>query len=170
MKKRRIIPLPKGSVMGEKGVFVQRDSRNRGTAMPKSPEVAVVRAFIATINGQDLATLSSLMPEDHQFADSGGSVMSGRETMLAAWRQYFAMFPDYRIRVDSMMQHDTIVTVFGSWSGTYAGKRGAVPENAVSGPAVWRALVENAKNKTWQVYADQTETAEVVKRNQSQGE
>jgi ketosteroid isomerase-like protein len=159
-------PMPDGSVMEEKGESVRRRPQSRATTTPDSPEVATVKAFIAAINTQDLAALSALMPDDHEFVDSGGTTVSGRETMLAGWRHYFAMFPDYRIRVDLMLQDGAIVAAFGSWSATYAGKRGPASENAVGGPAVWRALVEDARIKTWQVYAYHTKTTEVIKRSE----
>jgi ketosteroid isomerase-like protein len=130
-----------------------------------SPEIVAVKAFIAAINNQDFAALAALMPENHTFVDSGGIAATGRETMLAGWRQYFAMFPDFKIRVELFLQDGAIVAVFGSWSATYSGKRGPVPGNAVSGPAAWRALVEGGQIKTWQVYADHTKTFEVVKRD-----
>ena len=84
--------------------------------------------------------------------------MVGRETVLTGWRQYLGMFPDYRITVDSMLQSGATVAVFGSWSGTYTGKRGFRPENTLSGPAAWQAQVEGGRIKTWQVYADHTKT------------
>lgn len=158
-------PMPDGSVLEEKGVATRRAPRSPAAA-PDSTEVAATKAFIAAINRQDLAALSTLMPDDHQFVDSGGAAMTGREPMLAGWRRYFAMFPDYRIKADSMLQNGAVVAFFGSWSATYAGKQGPLPENAVGGPAVWRALVEDGRIKTWQVYADHTKTAEVVKRNE----
>ena len=88
--------------------------------------------------------------------------------MLAGWRQYYAMFPDFRISVDSMLQNGAVVAVFGSWSGTYAGKRGPVPDNTVCGPAGWKARVEGGRIKTWQVYADHTKTTEIVKRSETE--
>jgi predicted enzyme related to lactoylglutathione lyase/ketosteroid isomerase-like protein len=132
-----------------------------------SPEIVTVKAFIAAINNQDFAALAALMPENHTLVDSGGTTVTGRETMLAGWPQYFAMFPDFKIRAELFLQDGAIVAVFGSWSATYSGKRGPVPENAVSGPAAWRALVEGGQIKMWQVYADHTKTVEVMKRNEA---
>lgn len=159
-------PMPDGSVMEETGAATRRASRSPATT-PDSPEVAAVKTFIAAINSQDLAALSTLVSDDHQFVDSGGATVAGREPMLAGWRRYFALFPDYRIKADSVLQSGVVVAVFGSWSATYARKEGPVAGNAVGGPAVWRALVEDGRIKTWQVYADHTKTTEVMKRSEA---
>lgn len=165
----QLTPMLDGSVMEEKGIATRRAPWSPAAA-PDSTEVAAVKRFIAAINSQDFAALSTLIPDDHQFVDSGGVVVAGREPMLAGWQRYFAMFPDYRIKVDLMLQNGAIVAAFGSWSATYAGKRGSVPENALGGPAVWRALIEDGRIRTWQVYTDHTKTAEVMKQSEQQPE
>jgi len=119
-----------------------------------SNEIKVVEAFIAAINRRAPSEISSLMTEDHTFIDSGGTVQSGRENMTAGWEQYFRMFPDYKIEVESILGDKALVAVFGSASGTYDGKRGLVPENRIEMPAAWKAVVENGKIKLWQVYTD----------------
>lgn len=127
-------------------------------------EAAATRAFIDAINRHDLAALAALMPDDHAFIDSEGGRTAGRDTMLAAWPRYFAMFPDYRIVVERVVAQGNVVVVLGSWSGTFAGADGPTPERAVGGPAAWSATVRAGKIHVWQVYADHTRTHEVVKR------
>jgi ketosteroid isomerase-like protein len=132
-------------------------------------EINVVKAFIAAINRRDLSELSSLMTEDHTFVDSGGAIQSGRENMMAGWREYFRMFPDYAVQVDHILQDRDLVAVFGSASGTYNGKRGLVPENRIEMPAAWKAIVENGKIRLWQVYTDWTEGCRIIDEDKSQG-
>jgi len=127
-----------------------------------SSEIEVVQAFIAAINRRNPAELSALMTEDHTFVDSGGNVQSGRNNMTAGWAQYFRMFPDYEARVESILADGALVAAFGSASGTYAGKRGLVPENRIEMPAAWKAIVEDGKIKLWQVYADWTEGCKTI--------
>ncbi|MGB8952613.1 MAG: nuclear transport factor 2 family protein [Candidatus Aminicenantales bacterium] len=134
-----------------------------------SSEIGVVKAFITAINKGDISKLSSLMAEDHNFVDSSGKVESGRENMTKGWNQYFRMFPDYRIEVQSMLQDRGLVAVFGSASGTYNGKRGLVPENRIEMPAAWKAIVENDKIKHWQVYADWTEGCKIIDEDNARG-
>jgi limonene-1,2-epoxide hydrolase len=125
-------------------------------------EIAVVKAFIAAINEGNAYKLSKLMTKDHTFIDSGGKIVAGCDNMTKAWDEYFRMFPDYRIEVQSILRDGNLVAVFGSGSGTYNGKRGLVPENRIEMPAAWRAVVEDGRIKVWQVYADWTEGSKII--------
>jgi ketosteroid isomerase-like protein len=134
-----------------------------------SSEIDVVKAFIAAINRRSPSEISDLMTEDHIFVDSGGRIESGRQNMIAGWNGYFRMFPDYKMRVETILGDGGLVAVFGSASGTYNGKRGSVPENRIEMPAAWRALVQNGKVKHWQVYADWTEGAKTIAEDNAVG-
>lgn len=122
-----------------------------------SMEIGVVEAFVAAINRRSPREISDLMTEDHTFVDSAGRVESGRRNTTAGWSEYFRMFPDYTILVETILADHELVAVFGSASGTYNGKRGLVAENRIEMPAAWRAVVHDGKVKRWQVYADWTE-------------
>jgi hypothetical protein len=109
--------------------------------------------------------LGKLMTEDHAFNGTRG-IPTGRDTTLAGWREYYEMFPDYVVNIESIHQDGSIVAVFGSTSGTYNGKEGMKPENKVSGPAAFKVTVEDGKVKIWKVYAEYTETWRVIQANQ----
>ena len=132
-------------------------------------EIDIVKAFIEAINRRNPAEISSWMTEDHTFVDSAGTIESGREKMTAGWEGYFRMFPDYEIRIESILGDKTLVAVFGSASGTYNGKRGLVPENRIEMPAAWRAIVANGKIKFWQVYADWTAGCKIIDEDKETG-
>ena len=134
-----------------------------------STEIDVVKAFIAAINRRSPPEISDLMTEDHTFVDSGGRVESGRQNMTAGWSEYFRLFPDYTILVETILGDSELVAVFGSASGTYNGKRGPVPENRIEMPAAWRAVVQNGKVKRWQVYADWTEGIRTIAEDNAVG-
>ena len=134
-----------------------------------SNEIDVVKAFIAAINRRSPPEISDLMTEDHTFVDSAGKVESGRQNMTAGWNEYFRMFPDYTILVETILGDSELVAVFGSASGTYNGKRGLVPENRIEMPAAWRAVVQNGKVKRWQVYADWTEGIRTIAEDKAVG-
>jgi limonene-1,2-epoxide hydrolase len=134
-----------------------------------SNEINVVEAFITAINRHDPSELSHLMTEDHTFVDSRGRIQSGRENMTAGWKEYFRMFPDYEIRVESILGDKSLVAVFGSAFGTYNGKRGLVLENRIEMPAAWKAIVANGKIKLWQVYADWTEGCKIIDEGKAAG-
>lgn len=134
-----------------------------------SNEIGVVKAFIAAINHGNVSQLSGLMTEEHTFIDSCGNVESGHDNMTSGWTSYFRMFPDYKIEVESMLQNESLVAVFGSASGTYNGNRGLVAENIIQMPAAWKAIVENGKIKLWQVYADWTEGLRIIEEDKNIG-
>lgn len=144
-------------------------------AEPKSPmkdtshDADVVAAFITAINRHDVAALADLMTEDHIFIDSAGRRMSGRKEMLAGWKAYFAMFPDYEILVDTTLTDNGTVALFGSASGTYNGKRGLIPKNRIAMPASWKANVADGKVKLWQVYCDWTEGMRTIEEDKKSG-
>lgn len=95
--------------------------------------------------------------------------MSGRQEMIAGWKAYFAMFPDYQILVDARLNQNGTVAVFGSVSGTYNGKRGLVPKNRIAMPAAWKANVADGKVKLWQVYCDWTEGMQIIEEDKKSG-
>jgi ketosteroid isomerase-like protein len=144
-------------------------------AEPKSPmkdtshDAVVVAAFITAINRHDLAALADLMSEDHTFIDSLGGRVSGRKEMITGWKAYFAMFPDFKILVDTTLNDNDTVAVFGSVSGTYNGKRGLVQKNRIAMPAAWKANVADGKVKLWQVYCDWTEGMRIIEEDKKSG-
>lgn len=132
-------------------------------------DVAVAAAFVAAINRHDVAALADLMAEDHSFIDSSGRRVTGRKEMIAGWKTYFAMFPDYEILVDTTVADDGTVAMFGSVAGTYNGKRGLVPKNRIAMPAAWKANVSGGKVKLWQVYCDWTEGVRTIEEDKKSG-
>jgi ketosteroid isomerase-like protein len=133
-----------------------------------SDSITVVSAFIEAINRHDVPAMSKLMTERHTFVDSRGNAVSGREAMTAGWTEYFRMFPDYRVQVESMAQSGDMVAVFGSASGTYNGRRGPVQANRIEMPAAWKAVVAGGRIAHWQVYADWTEGCRIMDEDKRQ--
>jgi ketosteroid isomerase-like protein len=131
-----------------------------------SPEIKVVESFIAAINRHDLAEVGQLMSDEHAFIDPAGRIQTGRETMLAGWKGYFEMFPDFKIDVQKTLADGNVVGFFGSVSQTFNGKRGLVAANKMSMPAAWHVVVESGKIKSWQVYADWTEGCKIMEEDQ----
>jgi ketosteroid isomerase-like protein len=67
----------------------------------------VLDQWVAAINAHDVVALTALMAADHLFVDSLGNRVEGVRSMEAGWRGYFAMCPDYWIRVDQVMAEAT---------------------------------------------------------------
>ena len=89
--------------------------------------------------------------------------------MIVGWKAYFAMFPDFEILVDTKLNENGTVAVFGSVSGTYNGKRGLVQKNRIAMPAAWKANVADGKVKLWQVYCDWTEGMRMIEEDKKSG-
>ena len=119
----------------------------------------VVRSFIDRINAQDPDGILALCAPDHIFVDSLGGSLSGNENLAEGWRGYFAMFPDYRIEIESLLAKDDLVLACGFASGTHAASG-----SSWRIPAAWRALVRRRRVAHWQVFADNKPVYELLSR------
>ena len=57
---------------------------------------SIVTSFNDCIGRRDITGLSSLMTDDHVFIDTANNSISGKNCCLAAWKSFFAGFPNYR--------------------------------------------------------------------------
>jgi ketosteroid isomerase-like protein len=113
-----------------------------------------VEAFVNAINSGRAERIYPLMSRDHVFIDSLGARITGKEKMLAGWRAYFQLFPDYRIEVDGWFADGADVMLHGRAGGTlYRGAR-PVEGGRWQIPAAWRAVSDGKRVDLWQVYAD----------------
>jgi limonene-1,2-epoxide hydrolase len=117
----------------------------------------VFTLFVAAINRHDLRALTDLMTPDHAFTDSLGHRVEGVATMEAGWRGYFAMCPDYRIRIDKIMAKDSDVLAAGCAGGSING-------TAWETPAAWRAVIREGRVTEWCVFADNKPVYEILAR------
>ncbi len=122
-----------------------------------SETLAVLQKFIARINAHDPTGIAALCTADHVFIDSLGSRLSGRERLEQAWAGYFALFPNYRIEVESAASQDTLALACGFASATHAASR-----KTWRIPAAWRAIVRDGQIAEWQVYADNKPVYELL--------
>jgi ketosteroid isomerase-like protein len=114
----------------------------------------IIRQFAEAINSHDIARISELMTDDHEFIDPHGGEVSGREAMKAGWAAYFKWFPDYRIEITDVLGDGDTFGAFGFASGTYKGRHTADDRHYWALPAAWKIIVHNNKIRLWQVYAD----------------
>ena len=114
----------------------------------------VARDFADRNNAHDTQGLIALMSADHVLIDSLGNKVT-RPAIETGWAAYFAMVPDYWIRIDRAMAEGEVVALFGSAGGTYVPKGGEPkPENRWDTPAAWFATVREGKISQWRVYCD----------------
>ncbi len=121
--------------------------------------LAVARAFVRQVNAHNVSALFDLMTPQHRFIDSMGEVHVGRDAMRVGWAQYFLIFPDYRIRIQSSLHSRGRVALFGTTSATYAPNGSRVATHAA-----WLAVVRGARVSEWRVYADNEPAREAIRR------
>ena len=117
----------------------------------------VFEQWIAAINGHDVAALATLMAADHVFVDSLGNRVEGARSMEGGWRGYFAMCPDYWIRVDHLMAEGDTLLAAGEAGGTIDGETWRTP-------AAWKAVIRGASVVEWRVFADNKPVYEILGR------
>lgn len=110
--------------------------------------------FIRAINAHSVQNIVALISDDHVFVDSLGN-KSTRPAIDVGWQQYFAMVPDYWIRVDQVVVDGNTAILIGTAGGTYVPKGGKMSAgNKWETPAVCRAVVKDGKVSEWRVYCD----------------
>ncbi len=129
-------------------------------------ESQAVARFVEAINGHGVGALAALMTEDHVFTDSGGEQVRGRQAMCDGWRSYFALVPDYWIKVEQTIVDGATVALFGWAGGTWAVDGRLHDENRWSVPAAWLAVVGDGLVAEWRVYADLKPLYDILERLQ----
>jgi hypothetical protein len=98
------------------------------------------------------------------FIDALGNRVEGRDALLAGWRFYFQLFPDYRIEIDGLLVEEQEAMLHGWAGGTL--HRGGRPVDGGGWriPAAWRAVADARRVKLWQVYADNQPVRALLER------
>lgn len=124
----------------------------------------IVLAFVERINAHDVDGVCSLMEEEHVFIDGLGVSVTGRDAMRRAWQHYFAMVPDYWIRVERQLQQGATVGLFGRAGGTFTADGRLDGANRWEVPAAWQAVVGETGIAVWQVFADNEPIRQIMTR------
>jgi len=111
--------------------------------------------FVAAINRHDAEALAALMTPDHLFVDSVGQRTAGAAAMAAGWRGYFAMCPDYWVRIDDAAADGDVTLAVGEAGGTIDGVSWRTP-------AAWKAAIREGKIAEWRVFADNQPVREIL--------
>ena len=127
----------------------------------------VARQFVDAINKHSVSAIYELMAEDHHFIDGLGEELEGRVPMKHGWRGYFAMVPDYLIKVNETFHNGSTVVFLGTASGTYKSSVTRKPENYWEVPAAWKAVVAGEKVKVWQIFADNEPIRKIMRREET---
>lgn len=114
----------------------------------------VFENFVLQINDHNVDGIIALMSDDFIFTDAQGIHFEGKENLKKSWEAYFKLFPDYKITINNLSENATVFLASGTAEGTYGGARNASGDNYWNIPAAWRAEIDNAKVKSWQIFAD----------------
>ena len=115
----------------------------------------VFNRWLAAINSHDVAALRALTTPDHVFVDSLENRVNGARSMEAGWCGYFALCPDYWIRVDHAMAESDTILAAGEAGGTIDGESWRIP-------AAWKAVIRDGRAAEWQVFADNKPVYEIL--------
>ncbi len=117
----------------------------------------IFEQWVTAINGHDVAAMATLMAKEHVFVDSLGNRVEGASSMEAGWRGYFAMCPDYWIRVNHLMAEGDTLLAAGEAGGTIDGEKWRIP-------AAWKAVIRGGCVLEWRVFADNKPVYEILGR------
>ena len=97
------------------------------------------------------------MAPDHLFVDSADNRMQGAQFMRTGWLGYFAMCPDYWIRVENLLSEGETALATGEAGGTIDGTAWKIP-------AAWQAVIKGGQVSEWRVFADNQPVREILAR------
>ena len=117
----------------------------------------VFEQFVAAINSHNVEALTSLMTRDHLFVDALDNRVHGAESMQSGWRGYFAMCPDYWIRIHKVLSERDTVLATGEAGGT-------IDNTPWRTPAAWEAVIRSNAVLEWRVFADNKPVYEILAR------
>ena len=120
----------------------------------------IFKQWVAAVNVHDVAEMAALMAADHTFVDSLGNRVEGPKSMEIGWRGYFAMCPDYWIRVDQAMAEGDTLLCTGEAGGTIDGETWRIP-------AAWKAVIRDGSVLEWRVYADNKPVYEILAKRRA---
>ncbi|SEF99587.1 Ketosteroid isomerase homolog [Bryocella elongata] len=116
-----------------------------------------VENFVAAINAHNLDAIFALLPRDHVFIDSVGHRLESAVAARTAWRGYFAMCPDYWIRLSDVLTDGELVLATGMVGGT-------IRATSWQTPAAFKVIIRNRKLQEWRVFADNKPVYEILAR------
>ncbi|UYP44236.1 hypothetical protein NEF87_000521 [Candidatus Lokiarchaeum ossiferum] len=122
--------------------------------MDEELNVLIVKEFNNAINRRDIRKLASLMAEDHQFIDSENEIHKGKGSMVASWKEFFHLYPNYKNHFVKFYTEKNKVIIEGYSTCSH---------KVLDGPAIWTAIIVDQKIQEWRVYLDNSETREKLK-------
>jgi steroid delta-isomerase-like uncharacterized protein len=99
----------------------------RHAVMSQADLQRVTDRFIASINGHDAAALAALYAADCAVESPFFSALQGRAMVEESFRQWFAIFPDCVVTIESMIVDPPRVATAGMVTATHEGDLFGLP-------------------------------------------
>jgi ketosteroid isomerase-like protein len=115
------------------------------------PPVPTTLSFLDRINRSDPDGLGALMTVDHTLQVFDEEPLIGRDANVAAWRGYFAAFPEYVIYAHRIAVDGAVVAVQGWTTGSHLG---LPDEDELELSLIWLATVVDGAVSRWQLIED----------------
>jgi ketosteroid isomerase-like protein len=131
-----------------------REAWEQGSADEAEEARAAVEALVAAINSGRAERIVNAMGGGAVFIDSLGARIEGKQALVAAWRAYLRLFPDYRIEVEAMFPAGREMMLHGRAGGTLHRDGRPVDGGRWEILAAWRAQTDSRRVLVWQVFAD----------------
>jgi hypothetical protein len=106
----------------------------------------IVRRYVACLNARDLPGVAALLHPQCRFIDSHGEWIEGRSNIIAATERFFAIEPAFRLRIDTLVEHEGEILLKGEASAMH---------DEFNKDALWRARVEDNLVVYWQSFGPQ---------------
>lgn len=131
-----------------------REAWEQGNVDEGEETRSAVEALVAAINSGRAERIVNAMGGEPLFIDALGTRVEGKPAVLAAWRAYLRLFPDYRIEVEAMFPRGREIMLHGRAAGTLHQAGRPVDGGRWEIPAAWRAQTDSRRVLAWQVFAD----------------
>ncbi len=119
--------------------------------------VQITLDFIDAINRNDLDKVTGIMTEDHLFIDLDKEEIYDHKTLVRWWQFYFSHWPEYRICVSELYQHENKVIVIGRTCGSHV----EIPvSREYRDTLLWYSEVVDNQIKNWHLHYDTYEARE----------
>ena len=114
----------------------------------------VIQQFVAAVNSHNVEKISLLLTEHHSFTDASDQKITGKLSVVEAWKQYFSLFQDYTIEINECFGNNNSFLLTGYASGYHDNPlvdRKPAPWRI---PASFRVDVSDNLISSWKVYSD----------------
>ncbi len=150
----------KTSYIGE--MSRQAKTKQEPAANNANDAESIIKEYVKKINAHDVDGMLNMMTDDHEFVDSLGINIHGRDNMKMAWDVLLTFFPDYEIHINEIIGKNGKIALFGNAKGTLAANGKILPENKFEIPASWTAVVKDGLIQKWRVYADNSPVRKLI--------